>query len=76
VRDEIAGDLVVVVVAGAMGPAIVCAYVAQAIVPVAGGLASLLVAFPLVLEHRRRRRVRERLWTPGPSPALTPDTAP
>jgi hypothetical protein len=76
VRDEIAGDLVVVVVAGAMGPAIVCAYVAEAMVPVAGGLGALLVVVPAALEHRRRRRVRERLWAPSPSPALAPDTAP
>lgn len=76
VRDEITSDQLAVVVAGAFGPTLICVHVVSAVVPVVGGLSGVLICLPAVMENQRRRRVRERLWTPRPSSALPADGAP
>ncbi|MFP3899593.1 MAG: hypothetical protein ACLFXM_01980 [Acidimicrobiia bacterium] len=68
VRDEIKGDLVSsTVVAGVPGPSLICGAVAGAVLPIGGWLAMALAVIPAVLERRRRRRVRERLWDTRPA---------
>lgn len=62
VQDEIASDLAVVVVHGALGSGLLLGVLASGIAPaavVAGCWAGIVPAF---VEHRRKRRVRERLW--------------
>jgi hypothetical protein len=82
VQDEITGDLVAVVIAGALGPALVLGHAVSGIVPAAAGLSAWLGVFPVVAEGRRRRRVGQRLWrTPAaagsaPRPPGAPGRAP
>ncbi|HEX6236555.1 MAG TPA: hypothetical protein VFZ68_05140 [Acidimicrobiales bacterium] len=67
VRDEIKGEQMTVVVAGAYGPSLICAAVAGGAVPAASGVGFILFVLPWVTERQRRRRVRERLWEAGPA---------
>ena len=63
VCDEIRSDLATVVLAGMVGPMLLCIFVAGRILPEAGAATVVLLALPIaVMEQRRRRRVRERLW--------------
>lgn len=71
VSDEVTGDLAAVVVGAAMGPALLLVYAAEALVPSFAPIAPLSLALagvPYILDSRRRRRVRERLWATDPAP--------
>ena len=74
VRDELMSDLVTVVLMGAVGPSLLCIFVAGRILPEAGLATAALVLLPLLLmETQRRRRVRERLWAAGHRPGPSND---
>ncbi len=64
VRDEFKSDLATIVLAGAVGPLLLCILVAGRILPEAGIATVVLFVWPVLrMENQRRRRVRDRLWT-------------
>ena len=62
VQDEITGDLATVIIVGALGPGLLLGLVASAVAPAAAVIGGWVVIVPALAEHRRRRRVRDRLW--------------
>jgi hypothetical protein len=67
VCDEVRSDLATVVLAGMLGPMLLSLFVASRILPEAGIVTVVLLVLPVaVMEQRRRRRVRERLWPTAP----------
>lgn len=62
VQDEITGDLVTVIIIGALGPGLLLGLVASAVAPAAAVIGCWVVAVPALAERRRRRQVRDRLW--------------
>lgn len=81
VHDEITSDLVVVVIAGALGPGLLLGLVATAVAPAGFVAGCWLSLVPALAETRRRHRVRDRLWRlstthPGVASAMPPEGAP
>jgi hypothetical protein len=66
VCDEIRSDLASVVLAGMVGPLLLCGYLVTIVIPGAGTAVFLLVLPIAAIEKQRRRRVRERLWAVPP----------